>query len=78
MTKTIYTLALNFNHRQQIKVCEYNGFHLARQAKGSHEIWEHTDGRQIVLTQSIKGTTFAAICRQNKFVFVDAKGRKVY
>ena len=78
MTKTIYTLALNFSVRQQKAVCTYNGFSFSRQADGSHEIWENTKGDIIVLTQHLKGTTFAAICRKHKFVFVDKKGKKVY
>ena len=78
MSKTIYTIALNFNYRQQAKVCEFNGFHLARYGKGDHEIWENSQGVQIVLVRNAKGTTFASIARQNKFVFVDNKGKKVY
>ena len=78
MSKTIYTIALGFSSRQQKKVCEFNGFYFAREGKGSHEIWSNSFGVQIVLPKTCKGATFASICREHKFVFVDSRGRKVY
>lgn len=78
MGKTIYTVALSFNHRQQVRVCEYNGFFLSRDGKGSHEIWRNSTGIEISMPVNCKGTTFADIARKHKFVFVDARGKKVY
>ena len=78
MSKTIYTIALSFSRRQQVRVCEFNGFFFIRRGKGSHEIWCNSCGVEISLPVNCKGTTFADIARRNKFVFVDKKGRKVY
>lgn len=77
MTKTIYTLALNFDVRQQKAVCKYNGFFFLRYGS-KHEIWQNANGDEIQISSHLKGTTFAATCRRYKFVFVDKKGKKVY
>lgn len=75
--KVNYTIALSFSYRQMVAVIKFNGYFFIRYG-GSHEIWGNAQGEILVMSEHIKGTTFASECRKRKFQFYDSKGKKVY